>query len=133
MARTTPEAVEILLGFNYATMSQPSLTPYIDTASNIVDRLIGEAALIDVSIGGVTAELIERWLSCYFYCIMDPLYTSKSTDKASGGWEARSYKEAAIALDPSGLLAALLDPKLQASGSWLGKTDAELRDYDERM
>lgn len=135
MARTTADKVEILLGFNYATRSAPSLTPYIESATNIVDRLIVDATAESITISAVTAELIERWLSCYFYCQMDPLYKQKGTDRASGSFVRTEddYKKVALALDPSGLLEGILDPKLRASGAWSGKTDTEALDYDRRM
>jgi hypothetical protein len=134
MVRTNAIVVEELLGFNYATVSQPSLTPYIDTASEIVDQLIIDANAISVSIGATRAELIERWLACYWYTKMDPLYKGKGTDKASGQFVRgeKDYLEAAIALDPSGLLVALMSQQT-ASGRWGGKTDIEALTYRQRM
>lgn len=134
MSRTNATAVETLLGFNYATASAPSLVPYIDTASEIVDDLVTEASAIGVSISTTRAELIERWLACHWYCKMDALYKQQATDRASGQFVRgeQDYLDAAIALDPSGLLATLMSGET-ASGTWGGKKDTEALTYQQRM
>jgi len=130
MARTTPSLVAEVLAYNYDNLRQPSLVPYIDTASALVDRLLVEVSVKGESMPDATAELIERWLAGYYYCMMDPLYQSKSTKGASGqhvteaglDGEANRYKRAAITLDYTGCLNALLNRK-SARGTLLRQDD----------
>lgn len=117
--RTTATDVKDVLGYNYDNKRSPSLTGFIASASAIVDQVVVDAALKGVGISTTVQELIERWLAGYFYCKMDPLFASKSTQGASGSFvtsgslenEGERYKRAAIELDPSGCLNALLNRK----------------------
>lgn len=115
--RTNATAVKAILVYNYDFKRNPDLTGFMDSASNIVDRVVSDAVVVGVAVTDVQAELIERWLSAYFYCKMDPLYTTKSTQGASGSFvtstsleaEQERYKRGAIELDPSGCLHAILN------------------------
>lgn len=117
--RTNADAVKKILGQNYDSFANPDLIPYIETASAIVDQLIQQAAEDNQVIPTSTLELIERWLSAYFYTIMDPLYLTKKTGLAMGTFPERSYKDAAIQLDPTALLNDILS-KNRATGYWGG-------------
>lgn len=134
-ARTNDTAVKELLGFNYAVSRSPSVTPYIDTASSNVDDLV--AAVADRGLAALAApklELIERWLACYWYTQMDPLYSARGNLGASGSFRDADYLKAALALDPYGLLKTIVsgDKKTFVGGEWLGKPVGEQRTSEER-
>jgi len=120
--RTKPELVEAVLGgtaeeSNWDGMTD--LTPYISSATVIVDRVYSAAlnkAFNAVTLTAQELELIERWLAAHFYCTMDPLYRSKSTLGASGqfqrgqaaaGFETTDYGARACEIDYSGCLRAI--------------------------
>lgn len=139
MSRTNSSAVIAVLGDDYgprADGSTPSMTPYIDTASNLVDQVVVDSTAAGYSLTGATLELIERWLSAHYYTKSDPAYTSRSTEGASGSFVRSSqdpepYLGPAIDLDPSGCLNALL--KRQRAGAvWGGKTASTQLTYDQR-
>jgi hypothetical protein len=115
--RTNPQAVQDVLtpGGDYDTVNSPSLQPYIDTASVIVDRVQMMAARKGIALSSSELEMIERWLSAHQYCCSDKTYASKSTSGASGsfqgqtttGFEATLYGQTALRLDFSGSLQQL--------------------------
>lgn len=136
MARITSDEVEEILGFNYATISQPSLIPFINTANGVTNRLVVRAAEENLPvISSDTLILIEMWLSGYYYLKMDAPYKRKGTSKASGEFlrEVDDYLKPAFALDPTGLLPEIVNAWPTVKGGWLGKTDIEALTYDERM
>lgn len=122
---SNPTTVQALLGANYGLLpdgTAPDLQQYIDSADVVVQRVIVCAANKGMSLSPTEQELIERWLSCYFYCKMDPLYQSRSTAGASGSFvnagmnaqidgDADRYKRGAIELDATGCLNAILNRK----------------------
>ena len=136
MARTTSAAVILVLGGDYDTVSLPSVTPYIDSATAIVDRVNAAATVKGYILSTVELELIERWLSAHLYTKSDPTYQSRSTAGASGSFvrgpkEPEPYKDAAIAMDPSGCLNSQLNA-LRAGGFWLGKPPSAQIPYKDR-
>lgn len=131
MPRTTAPSVKAVLGQNYDTRNNPSLSPYIDTASALVDEVVRLAADYSRVLSAHTAELIERWLAAHYYTVMDPLYVSQGTLSSSGSFNPRSYKDVAIELDTTGILAGLLKQN-RAGGEWLGKTASEQLSWDQR-
>ena len=117
-ARTTPNAVIGILGPNYDSKKSPDLSQFIATASIVVDQVAAMSAMkIRVKrLGGLTPAMlqnIEMWLAAHFYCISDPLYTTRSTQGASGGFQRSgakdgmaetSYGKQALDIDWSGCL-----------------------------
>lgn len=81
MARTTPELVAGVVSVTEGA----DLAPFIDTASSLVDELLGESALSTARL-----ELIERWLSAHFYLIHTPATASEGA--GAGIQEAFQYK-----------------------------------------
>lgn len=136
--RTTTGAVQTLLGANYGKLpdgTDPSLQPYVDSASNLIDNCVTKASAAGLSYSTATLELMERWMACAFYCQMDPLYASRSTAGASGSFiqedETNRYKKGAMDLDPLGFLVMLL--KRQRAGAfWMGKPKSSQIDYCNR-
>jgi hypothetical protein len=137
MARTSVIAVAGILGTqdgagragNYDGTTD--LAPFIDTASSVVDDLAAAYRDASLSLSTSKAELIERWLAAHYYTQLDPLYASRATAGGSGSFRDQSYLSVAKNLDPSGLLAGILETQV-ASGGWLGKLDGEKFTYDER-
>lgn len=136
MSRTTQLAVENLLLKDYDSRSHPSLSPYIDSATVVVDRVVTCASKKGITLTTAEKELIERWLSAFFYTRVDPIYQSKGTDGSSASFvsdpvDPERYRMGAMAIDPSGCLSAILKQKT-ASGVWLGKRPSEQISYVDR-
>ena len=104
------------------------LLPYIEAASSIVDDLVDTDE--DGVLTAAKLELIERWLSAYYYTIMDPIYVSKSTEGASASFQQRDYKQVAVNLDPTGMLNAQLENQ-RAGGFWGGRAQDQYDDANE--
>lgn len=123
--RTTTERV-IELG-NIA--SSANVTPYIDTASSVVDEV--EDNDQDNTLTTARKELIERWLSVHFYKVQNPDATSQSLGGASKsydgrggggeGFKATSWGKQAVALDTTGFLDSYGTGRPQIA--WLGTSD----------
>lgn len=136
MARTTPLAVENLLLKDYDSRNRPSLSPFIDSATVIVDRVVTCATSKGITLTTAEKELIERWLAAYLYTRSDPIYQSKSTDGASASFvtdpvDPERYRAGAAAVDYSGCLLNIL--KGQTAGAvWLGKRPSAQTAYVDR-
>lgn len=117
----------------------PSLTPFIDTAAAIVDRVEACAILKSKTLTATELELVERWLAAHFYAVSDKPYASRSTSGASGSFhgqtgmylEATLYGQTAMRVDYSGCLAAL-NKRATAGAMWLGKPPSEQIAYVDR-
>lgn len=140
MSRTSSAAVQALLLRNYDGSS--SLTPFIDTASSLIDQVVTMAAakVSPITVTSVQAELLERWMAAHFYACQDALYTSRSTMGGSGsfqvgqpdeGFGATEYGRQAMAMDYSGSLKQL-SKKKRAVAVWLGKPPSQQIDYEDR-
>lgn len=106
MARTTAADVQGIVEVD-ATIS---LTPFITVANAVVTR-----HCVDDAFTAAELELIERYLTAYFYCLRDRRAISE-TAKGVGqslqhtedlGFDANEYGQMAKRLDWSGALAAL--------------------------
>lgn len=137
MARTTSERVRDVLMDDYDPSKK--LTPYINSASLVVDRVVICATAKGITLTTAEKEDIETWLAACMYALSDKPYGSRSNLSASGqfhgqtgmGWDANLYGQNAMRIDPSGCLFAM-NNRARASGGWLGKTESEQLDYDER-
>lgn len=132
--RTTIDLVKGLLLDNYGALRDrtlPSLQPFIDTATVIVDRVAACATRKERLLTVAELELIERWLSCHYYTKSDPLYTSRSTESASGAFVQRSFLDGAYDVDNSGCLKAIMEGR-RARGFWGGRPPSQQRDYNTR-
>jgi len=127
--RTTSAAVEGILE------ESPSLTltPFIETASYLVDKCCATATQADGTdyYDATDLELIERWLSAHFYHIAA---TRANIEKAGSVSETKRsrvdlklnvthYGQQAMLLDVAGGLAALNEQgavTISASVDWLG-------------
>jgi len=138
--RTTEAAVKLVLGGNYDSAAAPSLVPFIDVATDVVDAVSAYATAEGSALSGTRLELIERWLTAHYYQISDPGYSSRSTGGTSGtfhgqtgkGYDATMYGQQAKLLDTSGYLAGLDAGQPSADCEWLGTTDADSQTWDER-
>lgn len=127
--RTTPDAVAAVMRSDSPASDYDGvtdLTPYIQSASSVVDQVVVFAAQRYMPLPPATQELVERWLSAYFYCKADPQYASRSTGGASGSFVSDSgdperYKKAAIDIDWSGCLSAILKRQF-AHAFWPGRS-----------
>lgn len=138
--RTTVLAVQTLLETNNDYRSGKDLQQFIDSATVVVDRVQAMAISRSKTLTAGELELIERWLSGHFYAMLDQTYSSKSTNGASGSFhgqtgmkfEATKYGQTALSLDYSGSLDSL-QKRQTASCSWLGVTETEALDYEDRQ
>jgi hypothetical protein len=141
MSRTTSAAVIGILQGDYDTINNPSLQPFIDSASIMVDRVVAVAKTkaSPVSLLINEQEVIERWLAAHFYCVSDQPYAAKTTAGASANFQGRTdiglegtkYGQMAIRLDYSGILNAI-DKRLFSQMAWLGKPAGEQTPYRQR-
>jgi hypothetical protein len=144
MARTSEAAVKLVLrpgsqGGDYDDVNSPSLVPFIDAASAMVDDAAACAADADDAISTARQELVERWLAAHCYCLSDRTFASKSTLGASASFagqtgmnlDATFYGQQAMALDPSGCLRAL-GAGNRATATWLGKAPSQQTPYVDR-
>lgn len=134
--RTTEEAVEGILD----TYDGFSLTPFIDTAQELVEEVCASDE-VDPAYSLVRLELIERWLAAHFYCIRDPRTTTDQIgqlqesyqSKVDLGFDVTHYGQQAMRLDTNGGLAVLNNSvketevtlpagKPKTSVTWLGTT-----------
>lgn len=121
MPRTTIELVKALI----ETEEDFDLTPFVETASSIVDVLVSKAnpALTDKKL-----ELIERWLSAHCYATYDPRPTDEKAGPVSATYESNTdlflsnskYGQMAINLDTSGYLRSLNKGRVAGKVTWLG-------------
>lgn len=91
-------------------------TPFIATASLIVDETLADQGLSDARL-----KQIELYLSAHLACTMDPRLTNESVGDASNtyqtasaggkGLDATSYGQHVKMLDTTGLLDTLEKPK----------------------
>lgn len=150
MARTSAAAVSAILLRDYDVVTAPSLVPFIETATLIVDRVVECAAEDDKVHTTAELERIEAWLAAHYYSQTDKNYTSRSTEGASGAFAGQTgmhlqstlYGQTAMNIDFSGCLAELqaaatLTPTpvnivKATSFAWLGKPRSSQIDYDQR-
>lgn len=128
MARTTPAAVQALLADNWDGITD--LQQFIDTASAVVDDVVVSSATRlppSMTLTAVKQELIERWLACHYYHVMDQMWQAQTVASASMtaqgqttmSIEGSKYGQAAINLDFSGTLYAI-SRRYFARGFWMG-------------
>lgn len=142
MARTTSDLVIAILGSNYGVIqgSLPSLTPFIDIASAIVNRVAICADNKEDPLTATELELLERWLAAHAYVQMDQVAQSESTSSASITYQGKTgmnlqgskYGQMALTLDPSGCLKAVSEGS-RARMVWLGQATSEQTPYDQRQ
>lgn len=148
MARTSSSAVQAILrpgsqGGDYDDLNSPSLTPFIEAASSIVDDVVACVARKGLTaFSSAKLELIERWVAAHSYVMSDQTYASRSTAGASASFhgqtgmylEATKYGQMAMSLDSSGCLAAVTSGSQRKTASlrWGGKRPSEQTDYADR-
>lgn len=138
MARTSSALVKGLLLRDYDSRNNPSLTPFIETASLIVDQVSACAARKGLTVSDAFLEMMERWLAAHYYTKNNPTYSSKSNDGRSASFirdpkVPEPYKAGAMEMDYTGCLTAVLNGGQKASMTWLGKRPTEAVPFDERL
>lgn len=141
MARTTDTLVKGLLLLDYDANRSPSLQPFIDTATVLVDRVAVCASALDEALTVAELELIERWLSAHYYVQSDQTFASKSTSGASATHHGQTgmrlenskYGQGALSLDTTGCLDQLANKSnAKARAHWLGRPPSEQTAYEDR-
>jgi len=135
MARNTDAAVREILapGGDYDLRRNPTLRPFIASASRIVDRLVAKANVrTDVDhVEAADAALVELWLAAHLYKMSDRQFSNKSTLGASAsyagktgmGLDSTTYGQVAKNMDPSGLLATVMKEGAEEPGGFWAGTD----------
>lgn len=143
--RTSTTLVQAVLGDNYGAKvdgTLPDLTIFISMAGPLIDRVVTMALskLTPITLTTTEQEILERLMAAHFYCLSDPVYTSRSTQGASGnfqtgtpdeGFGATEYGRQAMAFDYSGCLKQL-SLKRRAAAAWLGKPPSQQIPYVDR-
>ena len=134
--RTTQEDVEGILGRNYDSAADTSLTPFIRTANALVTEVVSCASDRSVTLSTTILAEIECWLAAHFYGHSDQFFAEKKTGDASATFQGETkmnlqstqYGQTAITLDVSGCLAAI-SSGARASVAWLGRPPSAQTDY----
>ena len=150
-ARTNADLVKKVLGDNYGPNvagDLPDLTPFIRTASAMMDQVVAganrkggvyAAAYAESGIDSLQ-EIVERWLAGHYYAHADQLYQSRNTQGASGSFQvgqltsglgSTQYGMAAMDLDFSGVLKNI-NKQQRVGFAWLGKNAVDQIPYDQR-
>lgn len=118
------------------------LSPFIDAASGLVDRV--KACDTEGLLSSDQLRRIETWLAAHFYALRDQVYQSKSTQSASATFQGQSglgldgtqYGQMAKTLDFTGCLAEIdrdsRKGKINVEMTWLGKPPSTQIDYEDR-
>lgn len=122
--RTTADAVAKIIQVD---ASVTDISMFIETANNLVTRLLGTNADLD----SAALELIERWLSAHFYAVFDPRVSSESVSGVSASYQhsvslglaVTTYGQQAMMLDTTGTLAAY---NAKATGKTKGAVKPQL-------
>lgn len=129
--RTTEGEVKSLLQRNYDAKNKPNLAVRIRMANSLVNQLATRSAANGSPLPADTLKLIEANLAAHFYCTADPMAQSENFGGASASYDKRSFLEDAKALDWTGTLTGMLNPKKISIG-WLGKAPSEQIPYWQR-
>ncbi len=132
MPRTTEQQVALIIDLDDAI----DLTPFIDTATTLLDAAIEKA---EADYTTAHEELIERWLTAHFYTMIDPRTTMEGVKGITEKYEGRTdlglnhsrYGQQAMLLDYAGGLADInreitsgklaIKPQI----TWLGTEEVE--------
>ncbi len=131
--RTTEAAVRTLLHQDYDVKNKPSLLVHVQSASFVVDDVVEAAADEGTNFPAARQELCERYLACWFYTCVDPMYSQRSTLSASGAFlrGKDEYLTRAEALDPTGQMESILNGRT-AGFSWGGLPTTQQTEYHDR-
>lgn len=121
MPRTTSELVGGIIDVDASI----DLTPFIETANELVTEVCGDAGYDDVRL-----EKIERFLAAHFYTLRDPRPVLEKAGPVGATYQSKvdlflstsHYGQTAMVLDTAGGLKALNTQKTQRTLSihWLG-------------
>jgi hypothetical protein len=142
MARTTADVVKSILMSDYGPKTDgtlPDLTPFIRTASIMVDRVATCATARAVTLSSAELLEMESWLAAHFYSVSDRPYESTMTDRAQAkfqgktamGLDSSHYGQTAKSLDVSGCLESLSKQRF-ATATWIGKRPDDATEYENR-
>jgi hypothetical protein len=139
MPRTTSELVIGLLLNEYDAENEPDVTPFIDSASVLIDEVVACAARKGKTLTDEAAEILERWVAAHLYQAPDPGYQEKQTEKAKGvyntitgkGLEGTRFGQNALLIDSTGCLRGI-NNNARARLRWMGKPPSEQIPYYDR-
>jgi hypothetical protein len=85
--RTNSALVQGVLNDDYTP--GVDLTPYITTASIMVDTVVYKATRRRKYFDTTQQELVERWLSAHMYCTSDKAFQNNSVGQASTTYQGQ--------------------------------------------
>lgn len=148
MARTDATAVQGVLNDDYGPRedgTEPDLSPYIATASVLVDRIAARAVENELTVTDAELEILERWLAAHFFKVSDRPASFMTVGKSQTTFDGKTamylqstlYGQTAALLDPSGYLAEI-SVETEGGGRkpvtvfWAGKPYSQRIPYDQR-
>jgi hypothetical protein len=148
MPRTTSLAVQGVLMDEYGPReddSNPSLDPFIATATVLVDRVSDYADANSLTVTAAALEVLERWLAAHFFKCSDRPASFTSAGKSQTTFDGKTdmhlqstlYGQTAVLLDSTGYLASISDTATSGGRTtigvyWGGKRFSQRTPYDQR-
>ncbi len=140
--RTDDDMVKAVLapGGDYDLVLNPALTRFIKISNIIVNKVVTCASAKGVTISDEELLELETWLAAHYYKMSDQQLQSKSTNGASGsyrgsgtqGLATTTYGQSALDMETTGCLKQLTSGQ-RASATWLGVTENEALDWEDRQ
>ena len=140
MARTTPALVQEIREWDDTTF--PSLTPFINAASNLITRVCDPKYDTADADDIATLTIIETWLAAHFYSVADnpvagsrvgPLYDTYQY-KVDLNLASTEYGQTAMIMDVSGALAnwneVVGKGSPEVGATWLGEAFETAEPFD---
>lgn len=120
------------------------IRPFIGQANRFLNNLMAKCTAL-AAVDDETLANLEILLAAHYAQLVDPQYTARSTGGASGSFQGQYAKylertahgQSAIEQDPSGCLqkwqaSMVAQGSREAGLTWLGSTESESTDYDDR-
>jgi len=127
--RTTPEAVDLII--SYDTTLIPDLTPFIASASLLVDTIVD----IPTAPSDAILEVVERYLCAHLIGITDPRLGSEQVKSLQASYQYKlkeglgltHWGQTAMLLDTTGRLARYNQQLIEGRGTvqffWAGSSN----------
>ena len=126
MARTDPNKVRDAI----PVRSSYDLTSVIRTANVITNRVAANDTAGVLTSDDLTE--IETYVAAHLYSLEDAQYIEKATEAASGVFIERDWLAVAKLIDVTGTLAAMAQGLGTINITWLGKTQSEKIEWQDR-
>lgn len=137
--RTDADLVKSVLMSDYGPASDgfnPSLTMFIRIANRITDKVAECATAKGDTQDDDTLLDMETWLAAHYYAMSDQTVANRQGESYHGqtgmGLEATKYGQSALNLDFTKCLYKVTTKGNSASIAWLGKSDTDISNWEDR-